>query len=142
MLQQLHTLLQDVADSSVQVLAWVKYAAIYCAAFAASRGAPANAKHTAEQYTLLAIIGLLDVFAFAANCTGIAFCGATVAALVLAAAQQLFTAAMSYFLLGRKLNLQQLTGVRFGKLRYPDDCTCYYAQHSLLFAPCVCTCSL
>lgn len=93
------------------MLAWVKYAAIYCAAVAASRGAPATAKHTAEQYTLLAIIGLLDVFAFAANVAGIAMCGATAAALILAGAQQLFTAAMSYFLLGRKLNMQQITGV-------------------------------
>lgn len=102
---------QDIADGSVQVLAWVKYAAIYCAAYAVARGEPATAKHTAEQYTLLAMVGLLDVFAFAANCTGIAFCGATTAALVLAGVQQLFTAALSYFLLGRKLNLQQLTGV-------------------------------
>ena len=103
--------LQDIADSSVQVLAWVKYAAIYCAAYAIARGESAIAKHTTEQYTLLAMIGLLDVFAFAANCAGIAFCGATTAALVLAGAQQLFTAALSYLLLGRKLNRQQLTGV-------------------------------
>lgn len=100
----------------MQVLAWVKYAAIYCAACAAAQGAPADAKHTVEQYTLLGMIGLLDVFAFAANCAGIAFCGATAAALILAGAQQIFTAAMSFFLLGRKLNLQQLTGVSSSSL--------------------------
>lgn len=60
----------------------------------------------------MAIIGLTDVFAYAANCLGVAFCGATMAALVLAATQQVFTAVLSYLLLGRSLTFRQMSGVR------------------------------
>ena len=95
----------------MQVLAWVKYGAIYFAACLAARGAPANAHHTKEQNVLMAIIGLMDVCAYAANCLGVAFCGAAVAALTLAATQQIFTAAMSYFLLGRRLSPHQMSAV-------------------------------
>lgn len=102
---------QDIADSSVQVLAWVKYSAIYFAACLAARGAPANAHHTKEQNVLMGIIGLMDVCAYAANCLGVAFCGAAMAALILAATQQVFTAAMSYFLLGRRLSTRQMSAV-------------------------------
>ena len=101
----------------MQALAWVKYGAIYFAACLAARGAPANAHHTKEQNILMAIIGLLDVFAYAANCLGVAFCGAALAALILAGTQQIFTAAMSYFLLGRRLSSRQISGV--GLLHVP-----------------------
>ncbi len=103
---------QDIADGSVQVLAWVKYGAIYFAACLAARTDPVKADHSREQYILMAIIGLTDVFAYAANCLGVAFCGATRAALILAATQQVFTAVLSYFLLGRRLSSQQVSGVR------------------------------
>lgn len=103
---------QDIADGSVQVLAWVKYGAIYFAACLAARTDPAKADHSREQYILMAIIGLTDVFAYAANCLGVAFCGATRAALILAATQQVFTAVLSYILLGRRLSSQQVSGVR------------------------------
>ncbi|DBB02712.1 hypothetical protein WJX82_008967 [Trebouxia sp. C0006] len=102
---------QDIADGSVQVLAWVKYGAIYFAACLAARTDPAKADHSREQYILMAIIGLTDVFAYAANCLGVAFCGATRAALILAATQQVFTAVLSYILLGRRLSSQQVSGV-------------------------------
>ena len=59
----------------------------------------------------MAIIGLMDVCAYAANCLGVAFCGAAMAALILAATQQVFTAAMSYFLLGRRLSPRQMSAV-------------------------------
>lgn len=59
----------------------------------------------------MAIIGLMDVCAYAANCLGVAFCGAALAALILAATQQVFTAAMSYFLLGRQLSPRQMSAV-------------------------------
>ena len=103
---------QDIADSSVQALAWVKYGAIYFAACLAARGAPVNAHHSKEQYVLMAIIGMMDVFAYAANCLGVAFCGAALAALILAGTQQVFTAVMSYILLGRRLSWRQMSGVR------------------------------
>jgi drug/metabolite transporter (DMT)-like permease len=103
---------QDIADGSVQVLAWVKYGAIYFAACLAARTDPAKADHSREQYILMAIIGLTDVSAYAANCLGVAFCGATRAALILAATQQVFTAVLSYILLGRRLSSQQVSGVR------------------------------
>ena len=106
-----HCLEQDIADSSVQALAWVKYGAIYFAACLAARGAPANAHHTTEQNVLMATIGLTDVCAYAANCLGVALCGAAHAALVLAGTQQVFTGAMSYFLLGRRLSPRQMSGV-------------------------------
>lgn len=96
----------------MQVLAWVKYGAIYFAACLAARTGPAKADHSREQYILMAIIGLTDVFAYAANCLGVAFCGATRAALILAATQQVFTAVLSYILLGRRLSSQQVSGVR------------------------------
>ncbi|KAL3138954.1 hypothetical protein ABBQ32_005766 [Trebouxia sp. C0010 RCD-2024] len=102
---------QDIADSSVHVLAWVKYGAIYLGACLAARGSPANAHHSKEQNTLMAIIGLLDVCAYAANCLGVTFCGAAVAALTLAGTQQVITGAMSYLLLGRRLNPRQVSGV-------------------------------
>lgn len=95
----------------MQALAWIKYGAIYFAACLAARGAPENAQHSNEQYVLMAIIGLMDVFAYAANCLGVAFCGAALAALILAGTQQVFTAAMSYFLLGRRLSSRQVSGV-------------------------------
>lgn len=60
----------------------------------------------------MAIIGLLDVCAYAANCLGVTFCGAAVAALTLAGTQQVITGAMSYLLLGRRLNPRQVSGVR------------------------------
>ena len=96
----------------MQVLAWVKYGAIYFAACLAARTDPAKADHSREQYILMAIIGLTDVSAYAANCLGVAFCGATRAALILAATQQVFTAVLSYILLGRRLSSQQVSGVR------------------------------
>lgn len=111
-ISQPHCLEQDIADSSVHVLAWVKYGALYLAACLAARGAPASAHHTREQNTLMAIIGLSDVCAYAANCLGVAFCGAALAALILAGTQQVITGAMSYFLLGRRLNPRQMLGVR------------------------------
>jgi len=117
---------QDIADGSVQVLAWVKYGAIYFAACLAARTDPAKADHTREQYILMAIIGLMDVFAYAANCLGVAFCGATRAALILAATQQVFTAVLSYFLLGRRLSSQQVSGVRaFTHCNPPVLCTSF-----------------
>ena len=103
--------IQDIADSSVQALAWIKYGAIYFGACLAARSDPARADHTREQHILMAIIGLADVFAYAANCLGVAFCGATKAALILAGTQQIFTAAMSYILLGRRLTSRHTTGV-------------------------------
>lgn len=60
----------------------------------------------------MAIIGLMDVCAFAANCLGVSFCGAALAALMLAGTQQIITGAMSYFLLGRRLSSRQMSGVR------------------------------
>lgn len=65
----------------------------------------------------MAIIGLMDVCAYAANCLGVAFCGAAVAALILAATQQVFTAAMSYLLLGRRLSPRQMSAVSVQGLR-------------------------
>ena len=61
----------------------------------------------------MAVIGLADVFAYAANCLGVAFCGATKAALILAGTQQVFTAAMSYVLVGRRLTVRHMSGVSF-----------------------------
>lgn len=109
--QSMCILAQDIADNSVQVLAWVKYGAIYFAACLAARTDPAKSNHTREQYILMAIIGLLDVFAYAANCLGVTLCGAAKAALILAGTQQVFTAVMSYFLLGRRLTPRHISGV-------------------------------
>jgi len=124
---------QDIADGSVQVLAWVKYSAIYFAACLAARTDPAKADHSREQYILMAIIGLTDVFAYAANCLGVAFCGATRAALILAATQQVFTAVLSYFLLGRRLSSQQVSGVCRWTYCAPHSVSCGHSPlHSCI----------
>ncbi len=65
----------------------------------------------ARQRQLILVIGCIDVLAYAAFCTGFAYCDGAVATLVLAAGGQLFTAIMSKYILKKQLSSGQVVGV-------------------------------
>eukprot|EP00891_Asterochloris_glomerata_P005339 jgi/Astpho2/5339/Aster-x0676 len=106
---------QDMADNSVQVLAFVKFGAAFLAALIAEWRAQDSTSRklhfSREQYILMTMIGLLDVFSYAMNTIGFVLCGAATATLILAGTQQVFTAALSHFWLNQKLTRPQAASV-------------------------------
>lgn len=117
--------LQQFISDSVQALACVKYAStlavsLSSAAFAASpeklTTIPANTQtrtRRSMQRQLILVIGCIDVLAYAAFCTGFAYCDGAVATLVLAGGGQLFTAIMSKYILKKQPSQSQVLGVRY-----------------------------
>ncbi|DBA72698.1 TPA: hypothetical protein ACH3X2_010233 [Trebouxia sp. C0005] len=113
---------QFISDS-VQALACAKYAStlavsLSSAALAASPEKlitiPADTqkrKRRSMQRQLILVIGCIDVLAYAAFCTGFAYCDGAVATLVLAGGGQLFTAIMSKYILKKQLSQSQVLGV-------------------------------
>ena len=64
------------------------------------------------QKQLILVMGCIDVLAYAAFCTGFAYCGGAVATLALAGGGQIFTALMSKYILKKQLSQGQVIGVR------------------------------
>ena len=118
-------ILQHFTSDSVQALACVKYlstlavsVADFVLAASPQTGAdiPAKACRSARhprQRQLILVIGCIDVTAYAAFCTGFAYCDGALATLVLAAGGQIFTAIMSKYILKKPLSKGQVVGVSF-----------------------------
>ena len=101
--------LQDLADSSVQVLALAKFSAMlaFTSALQLLSSKPAY-QPTRRTTLLMSLLGVLDVAGYATYCLGLEMCGAALCTLINAAAQQLFTATLSRTLLGKRFTrLQQ-----------------------------------
>ena len=117
--------LQHFTEDSVQALACVKYISTLAVSFAdstfrsrphadAKASGPANTPaKQALQRQLILVIGCIDVLAYAAFCTGFAYCDGAVATLLLAGGGQIFTAILSKYVLKKPLSRGQVLGVRF-----------------------------
>ena len=118
--------MQHFTKDSVQALAWVKYASTLFVSLADSAIRPQHSKGPAQtpssnvstksaqqskKRKLMLLIGCIDVIAYAAFCTGFAYCGAAISTLMLAAGGQIFTAVLSRFVLKKHLTKQQITSV-------------------------------
>ena len=112
--------MQHFTSDSVQALACIKYLSTLLVSLADSALRPTSQGHvaaakkssrSAKQKQLILVIGCVDVMAYAAFCTGFAFCDGAVATLVLAAGSQIFTAIMSKYILKKSLTTGQLFGV-------------------------------
>lgn len=124
--------LQHFTSDSVQALACVKYLSTLAVSLADSmfRASPqkpsdhGKAEHTSRhtmQKQLILVMGCIDVLAYAAFCTGFAYCGGAVATLALAGGGQIFTALLSKYILKKQLSQGQVIGVRC--------LTCQLQQH-------------
>ena len=114
---------QHFTSDSVQALACVKFLSTLAVSLADSalRPSPKNGADLPSrterpsklplQRQLMLVIGCIDVLAYAAFCTGFAYCDGAVATLVLAAGGQIFTAIMSKYILNKQLTNGQLAGV-------------------------------
>ena len=116
-----HACLQHFTSDSVQALACIKYlstllvsltdSALRPSSQGQSVSQPRQVARSPKQKQLILVIGCVDVMAYAAFCTGFAFCDGAIATLVLAAGGQIFTAIMSKYILKKQLTRGQVLGV-------------------------------
>lgn len=104
---------QNLADSSVQVLALTKFSAMLAFTSTLQLLSSTPAYQSSKRCTvLMSLLGVLDVVGYATYCLGLELCGAAVCTLINAAAQQLFTALLSRTLLGKRFTHLQHSSVR------------------------------
>ena len=127
--------LQHFTEDSVQALACVKYISTLAVSFAdstfrsrphADPKAPGPANTPAKQALqrqLILVIGCIDVLAYAAFCTGFAYCDGAIATLLLAGGGQIFTAILSKYVLKKPLSQGQVLGVWNLLLLEANHCT-------------------
>lgn len=124
---------QNLFDSSVQALAFSKFAATVlltslmqpakqpvkeqkaAAEMKPSelRAAPSRQQFSRRARRIMFGIGCLDVVSYAFHCIGFAVCGAATASVIFAAAAQTLTALLTRFALGRRLQTGQVIAVRY-----------------------------
>lgn len=91
-------------------LAWAKYAGTL--AFIGMRGKRTQQKHfSTRARRMMTLLGVIDTLCYILNCIGLAACGAAAAAVIAAAAGQVFTALLSRLVLHRRLNRGQTAAV-------------------------------
>ncbi|KAL4856175.1 hypothetical protein ACK3TF_003317 [Chlorella vulgaris] len=98
------------SSPNAHIIPAVKFLATLLGA-ALRRPAGGQSSATPAQRRLMAFIGLLDASAYCLYCLGFYACGATLANLLLAAVGQVLTAALTRFVLKRRLTPGQLAGV-------------------------------
>ena len=99
-----------IAQSS-QIIPLVKFLSTALFAIAAGKFSPSTHISTSRQRKIMMFMGASDAIAYVLFCIGFDRCGATLTSVVLAASSQIFTAASSHFVLGKKLGRGQLVSV-------------------------------